>query len=317
MEADGNAQRPASPWVAPEAGSEQPGGDRHPPVATQRHARPEPAVRSPVPLRPMTASDMLDGAFRVIKLRPKRVLAAAAVVVVPPQIVLALGQGGLDRNPFAGWLGWGSLSVAGSSTVSSWRALAFLAGTLLSSLSLFFLGGVVTAFVTNWVMGRDITTRDALATSFRRGGPFMGAWAILLLPKLLAAAMCYLPLLFFVALVVVTAPAITAEGIGPWEGIRRSASLMGRRYWPAVLVVFLTYLVETALRYSGLLLGLVTQLLPAPADWIGLALVNSAYGVVVQTAVVSVSVLLYLDARIRTEGLDLELRAADVLPARA
>jgi hypothetical protein len=92
---------------------------------------------------------------------------------------------------------------------------------------------------------------------------------------------------------------------------------MGRRYWPAVLVVFLTYLVETALRYSGLLLGLVTQLLPAPADWIGLALVNSAYGVVVQTAVVSVSVLLYLDARIRTEGLDLELQAADVLPAGA
>lgn len=314
MEADGSAQGSASPWVAPESDAGEPTRRHHrPAVAAPHQPRPVPPIRPPVPIRPLTASDILDGAFRVIKLRPKTVLAAAAVVVVPVQLVLALAQQELLENPFAGWFGWNTLTWATSPSPSGWAVPLYLVGLALSSLSFFFLGGVVTSFVTNWCVGREITAQAALATSFRHGAPFLGAWAILLVPKALSA-MCYIALPFVVPLFVATAPAITAEGLGPWSGIRRSVSLMARRYWQAVLVVFLAYLVEIAVRAGALLAGL-SVLLPDPASWITSAVINSAFGVVVQTAVVSTSVLLYLDARIRTEGLDLELRAADVLPA--
>ncbi|MEJ5255447.1 MAG: hypothetical protein WHS89_08875 [Acidimicrobiales bacterium] len=268
-----------------------------------------------MPLRPLTASDILDGAFRVIKRRPAAVLGAAAVVVVPVQVVLALAQHALLPNPFAGWLVWNSVSWMSTSSPSVWALLLYGLGLLLQSLSLFFLGGIVTAFVASWCVGREISVRDALAASFRRTGPFIGAWAILLAAKVVAG-MCNVALPFVVPLFVATAPAITAEQLGPWSGVRRSVSLMGRRYWQAVLVVVLGYLVEAAMRTGSLLAGL-SALLPEPASWITSAVVNSAFGVVVQTVVVSTSVLLYLDARIRTEGLDLELRAADVLPAGA
>ena len=52
-------------------------------------------------------------------------------------------------------------------------------------------------------------------------------------------------------------------------------------------------------------------LLPAPFDWMATGIVSAAVSMVVTTALVSMSVLLYLDLRIRTEGLDIELQAAE------
>ncbi len=57
-------------------------------------------------------------------------------------------------------------------------------------------------------------------------------------------------------------------------------------------------------------------LLPPPFDWLTTAVISAAVSMVVTTALVSMSVLLYLDLRIRTEGLDIELHAADAF-ARA
>ena len=56
----------------------------------------------------------------------------------------------------------------------------------------------------------------------------------------------------------------------------------------------------------------LTSLLPAPFNWLARGMVGALVSMVVTTALVSVAVLLYLDLRIRTEGLDLELEAADV-----
>src|SRR4051794_1952372 len=48
--------------------------------------------RLPVPLRPMTLTDLLDGAFAVIKARPRTVFGIAAAILIPAHVVAAFLQ---------------------------------------------------------------------------------------------------------------------------------------------------------------------------------------------------------------------------------
>ena len=48
----------------------------------------------PVPLRPMTMGDLLDGGFNVLRAEARTVLALAAVFIVPVQMLVAF----LNRN---------------------------------------------------------------------------------------------------------------------------------------------------------------------------------------------------------------------------
>ena len=74
----------------------------------------------------------------------------------------------------------------------------------------------------------------------------------------------------------------------------------------------LASLIETVLQFSLAAIPMIIAVfLPAPADWIVLAVGGSAAALIATTALVGVSVLLYIDLRARSEGLDLELRATD------
>ena len=182
----------------------------------------------------------------------------------------------------------------------------------LASLSLFYVGGIVSTFVAAWYSGRDITGGDALRATFRRSGPYIAAWAVLLPVKAVSYALCILPLAVTVTFFALTAPVITIEKIGPFAAIKRSAQLISRRFWPALGIILLATLIETVLQSSLAAIPMIIAVfLPSPADWIVLAVGGSAAALIATTALVGVSVLLYIDLRARPEGLDLELRATD------
>ena len=98
----------------------------------------------------------------------------------------------------------------------------------------------------------------------------------------------------------------------PVRGIKRSAQLVSRRFWPSLGIILLASLIEMVLQFSLAAIPMIIAVfLPSPADWIVLAVGGSAAALIATTALVGVSVLLYIDLRARSEGLDLELRAMD------
>ncbi len=275
-------------------------------TAERPEGRPPPVL--PVPLAPMTLSDLLDGAFRVLKLAPRTVLGIAAAILVPVFMVAAF----LQRDAANGYSFGSGLSLTQVLATSGGTVVSEYAAAILVAASLFYLGGALGRLVSAWYAGGDLTAGQALAAAFRRTPALMAAFAMLLPVKVVSAMLCYLPVIPTVTLFSLTAPAIVIEGLGPFAGARRSWQLIARRFWPSLGIIVAATLGSSIL--SSVLTVLPTLfalLLPNPGQWIVLGLARAAVALVIVTTLVSVSVLLYMDLRIRTEGLDLELAAAD------
>jgi hypothetical protein len=264
----------------------------------------------------MTYTDVLDGAWGVIKARPRTVFAITAMILLPAEILAAwLAQG---RSPFLDL----TSSFADSGVPA--RGTGFLGGSgiylaaLVQNLSLFLLGGAIARLVSSWYAGGDMTARQAVVASLRKGPALLGAFAVLVPIKLVGLATCGLALPFVVPLLMVTAPAIVIEDLGPISGPLRSYRLARRRYWPCVGVWALALVIEVTVNLAlSVVPSLVARLTPDV-----LAPVVSAAGTVFAAFVtapftVGVCVLLYLDLRVRTEGLDLELDATAVFTRAA
>lgn len=304
------------PWTAPDVGPTQPVVPVSTAVAEPGSFGPSTADRvvPPVRLRPMTVTEILDGSYRVIRTRPRTVVVITAAIMVPIEMLSALAS----RSSLAGFGAMfgqrGAILVpTDAGTVTATDVFLSLTSVLGASLALFFLGGALTHLVTQWYLGRDPSAGEALKTVFRRTWGILAIWAVLLVAKMASAVACYIGLLFTVPLFSLTAPVMVAENIGPIAAASRSWNLISRRLWRNIGIVMLAALVESTL--TQVLTALPTALamaLPEPFNWVTLGVTTSAASLVTKSALVCGSVLLYLDMRVRTEGLDLEIDAIDV-----
>lgn len=307
-----------APWAPPGTAAPQPApaGDRPPEPAPHQQTAGEAPTVPPVPvaLRPMTTADLLDGAFAIIKRRPRDVLAMAAMLVIPIEVVSAillrdvLGEAGLTgiTDPTTAFAPGDEDALQGLAA----GLTTFAIGTL----SLALLAGALAVLVDAWYRGSHVGAGAAVAVALRR------SWA-LVLGTLFVHVLEAVGLLGFgvgayvmMALCHVVSPAVTAERLGPFAAIRRSMSLTRRRMIAALVVPALVALV-------GLLVGFGFQTIPEALtvavsddwDW----LVRSAGQIASQLLVVpftaGVAVLFHLDLRIRLEAYDIELRSRAVL----
>ena len=123
----------------------------------------------PVPLEPMTVSDLLDGAWAIVKSRPRTVLSVTAIIVVPIELVSAFLQHRVSRgfdltSLFVTQPGTNSSSVPGLGLFGA----AYLASAL-TALSYFFLGGALARLVSSWYAGGDLSAKQAVLASLRKG----------------------------------------------------------------------------------------------------------------------------------------------------
>ena len=95
--------------------------------------------------------------------------------------------------------------------------------------------------------------------------------------------------------------------------MRRSARLVHRRFWPVLGAVILGVLVETLFTYaiSGLPAVVSIFIGTEGIAWVLPAIAGVLGQLITMPLVAGITVLIYLDLRVRTEGLDLELRAMD------
>ena len=317
-------------WAVPGSAAEQPGPAGE--VASPDPGAPEAPVGgrvvhpgSPVPaeggvprvaLRPMTAADVLDGGFAVLKARPRRLFGMAAALVVPTQLVVGLAERAtavdLDWLDFFNDPAVANEEVGGGELANQYLVLGL--DVLLSGLVLVFVAAAIAHLVGQWIMGRDAPAGEMLRHAGRRWWPLVGSFFVVKAAETASAIGCWFGLVFVMPLFVAVAPVVGVEGGGAWAVVTRGVRLVRPRYFPVMGVSLLMAL-------ASLLLSNALSALPqAVAAWIGVddAWWLLAFGAIIGQVIVlpfvaAATVLLYFDLRVRTEGLDLEMAAGRVL----
>lgn len=262
--------------------------------------RPSPGV---LPLRPMTFGELLDAAILLLRLRGR--------LLIPAALVLAGAEQALIR-PLRQWAGMYGAWPRFYDDQFGRVYLAIIAGLGTEAVVLALLGALTGLAAGASVLGSYPSDALLLRTALRRIGP-------LSVLALTVGAMCAAvaggfglawPVIY--GMVGMSAPAMLTERVGPFRALGRSFALSvraGRMAFGLRFGAYLSWLViRLALSYGGLaLLEVVvpdTRGWELAISWISWILVNTiAYAVLA-----SFDAVLYLEMRMRSEGLDIRLQ---------
>jgi hypothetical protein len=270
------------------------------------------ARTGPLPLHPMSFSDVLDGAFRLLKANLATIVLVTAVFFVPLELLSAFltrdllgGHGLLQilRDPSLTEQEFGS-------GLSRAQLSGILATSLLRLLITPFVGGAITQVVAASYLGQQLTAGDAIRTTGRRFWALLGAAIFVHVAEGVGSILCLLPALAVMAFLVCTTPAVVIEGLGPIKSMRRSFALVRPRFWPVLGIAVVSGLMASFLTSMlGLPFTLTAQLVGLRWGFILLAIGSIVPALVAFPFVAIVATLVYFDARIRHEGFDLQMIA--------
>ena len=311
-----------------------------------------PAIKPGViPLRPLTLTDILNGAFSYIRTNPKATLGLTTVVVVIAQLIgLALQIGPLAAMGELGVLRGEEASTA-AALGSSASGLASAVTTLLSSI---VLSGMLTVIVGRAVFGASITIGEAWQRVRGRILPLLGyslLWLLIVAVPVFvvvvviaivaqvsgaAAFIVGIPLVLgLIALLIYlwtvlsfAAPLIVLERLGIFVSIKRSVSLVKGDFWRVLgirlLATLVAGVVAAAVSIPFSFGGQIMLMGSESSTTILIALVLVAIGGAVGQIITApfsagAVVLLYTDRRMRAEAFDLVLQtgAAYAAPGAA
>lgn len=275
---------------------------------------PTPARPRPVSDRPLAVLDLLDGAFAALRQRPRTLVGVVLPVLVPVELLQAWSARDLLG-------GAGIADVLSDPTIAEEAAGAgpgitqTFVDLLATSFTVSVTGVAVAHVIAGWLQGREVTAGAALRATARRWWVVLLAWLCVRLVQAVATALFVVPGLVAVVLLSVTSPVVAFEGRGPLASIRRSVALVRPRFGPAVGVVLLVGIVSYGVSQAiETLPTVVAVVIGTDRAWPLLAASGILSSLVLVPFVTASAALLYVDLRFRSEGLDLELEAAEVLP---
>ena len=282
---------------------------------------PAPAKPGVIPLRPLGVGEILDGAITTIRRYPKATLGMSAVVVTISQVLQFL----LVRSFAESLTG---VDVASELDFDGTGAAAAVFGTMLGFIVNVMLTGALTVVMGQAVLGRPIELAEAWRTVRSRLWALIGTSLLVLLLMAISVVLLVIPFFFAWPALSLATPALMLERQPVWRAIRRSVALVRGQFWRCLGVVLLAWLVKSTV--GGVLaipftlfgggMSLFDPTATSSGDLGTSYLVMTTIGAIVSGTVVApfsagVSALLYVDRRMRAEGLDVALAAAAAGPA--
>ncbi|MGD9485278.1 hypothetical protein WDH52_18845 [Streptomyces sp. TRM70308] len=316
------------------------GGGWHPPQAAK------PGV---IPLRPLGVGEILDGAISTMRAHWRPVLGIALGVAVVIQLITtvltrlwfsdqqALVELQDDPTPSMDQVSDALTQTAASSGVGG---LATLVGTVIAT-------AMLTMVVSRAVLGRPVTMGEAWHDARPRLLRLLGLTVLVTLILVSTMLVCVLPGVLLggaggallallgglggLVLVIwlwirftLSAPALMLERSGVLTALHRSARLVRGSWWRIFGIQLLAALIVAVLGFvisiptsliAGAVSGASTGPFGAPTELTWSYLIVLGIGSVLTSTITlpfnaGVTALLYIDARIRREGLDLELARA-------
>ncbi len=299
-----------------------------------------------IALRPLQLGDMYDAAFRIIRFNPKATVGSAvlvtAVAMLIPVVVTAVLTWSVNLSLDPGSDGFTGAEAAG--LVGALGSL--LLGTVLQSLGLILVTGMVAHVTMAAAVGKKLTLGEAWAATAGKRLKLVGLVLLLGLMLILLLALFVLTWVagvvaldsgaaialfllvsipafmlalwwFWIRIYYLPVPALMLEDVGIFGAIERGHALTRNVFWRVFGIALLTAIITSI---AGSMLGVpVTMVMDALLSGgldsqyaaLSLTLVN-AVSSVVQAAFVApftaaVTSLQYVDQRIRKEAFDVEL----------
>ncbi|MDQ1652014.1 MAG: hypothetical protein QOI35_1214, partial [Cryptosporangiaceae bacterium] len=304
----GSVQAEAPGPIAPPEGSAPP---PPPPVRPAGHTDLRPGV---VPMRPLAAGEIIDGSMAILRAHLGPALGIAAIVlVVQTAITLPVSyftqQVAISPLGAAGILGGGATDFVRS-----------LFGLAVNSLVGATCGGVIAAVLAVVVgdasLGREITTRTVWRQVRPRLWAIVGLALVLGILSGLGSLALGIGYLFVLGVWSLAMPALMLESTGVFGALKRSWRLSITSFWRVLGIRLLAGLAAYVL--SAVLGGLLEAVAGAIAGFNAVegsgpvqllavflrGLGEMSAGVIVIPFLGGVEALLYIDRRMRAEGLD-------------
>ena len=283
---------------------------------------------APVRLRVMPLGELLDETFKLYR-RHFTVIAGVALVIILPNLILSLISGSYRANPVTylqnvaqNFNNPNALATIQAQQQAYTSSPLYLLSFPIAALLLPFSVGALYRAATSLAAGNVETVGSVLLGTLRR---YFAVWGVVLLAVLLfvgAIAIVTIPVVIWVAIRwSVAIPTLFAEGIGPVKALGRSWNLVRDNWWRTlgilIIVSIMVSLIQTALQ---VLFGGVAAVVPglngdlrAGVVTTITTLVDALVGAITPIAIV----MLYLDLRVRKEGLDLDQLARQAAPGAA
>ncbi|MCC5952297.1 MAG: hypothetical protein JJU45_09405 [Acidimicrobiia bacterium] len=274
----------------------------------------------PLVLQPLSPSAILDAAFTVVRHRFGALVGMAALLTLP---AVALGAAGMFDGSGLVW--WDVVADElerldpfvvdpGEDERVALALFSFVAQVVAT----FATGVVVATVVSNWYAGVELRWTEALRRTGARTLAILAAVAIGAALRGVGLLVCGIGVILPMAWFLVTAPAMAVEQLGPVAATRRAATLSARHFVHVLGTVLGASLVAELLRASLVLLpfGLLSGM-PDGARQVSQFLLVWGVTALLTAYAAAVATVTYLELRVRSEGLDLELEATDVLPVDA
>ncbi len=273
---------------------------------------PEPAELPP--LVPRTALAVIDEAVTFLRIEPGLLFGVALIVLVPMRVMALAFPGSPLRDARPDQL----LDVFIGNVGEPGAVLAAFSTLVLESVALFAVAAIYGSVLEAWYSSRAVTATDLLMASLKRSPVLFVAWFVVHAAQGLSALFTVgVGVLVLGPLFIVTAPVMGAEGAGPIAAMRRSARLAGNRFMHCAFVFVMSGLaalaIRGAIRFLPSLIGL--ELLNLPL-WAVSGVADVIASVVVTAFVAAVSTVLYLDLRVRREGIDLDMAMSRAFTAK-
>ncbi|WP_419705646.1 DUF7544 domain-containing protein [Promicromonospora sp. NFX87] len=302
-----------------------------------------------VPLRPLSLGELYDGAFGAVRHNPGVTLGLTAVIVVAAVAVgtlISIPLTTLFTDLFGGLFAEVGTDPAFEELGFTQEILGVTYGSAIGTGMLLTLAtplamGVMAISVSDSVIGRKISVSDAWSRTVKRAWFLIGFSLLSMLVVLVAYALAtgivvglflidptvgvigiFLVLaallvgaVWVFTRVILIPPALAVEGGGFWETCRRAWKLTRGTFWRVLGIYLLT----------SLILGIIGQVVAVPVSLLlSLSMVmQSGAGLAVSYGITyvitggmsvlflgGVIALLYIDTRMRREGLDVQLQAA-------
>jgi hypothetical protein len=256
-------------------------------------------------LRPLALGEILDVAIKLLR-RNWRTLAILVLVVSVPVAIISL----LITTSTTTY-------DAGLDTRSADDGAAYDAGVVVNGLLqlLLYLLATVACFlaIADAYLGRQPDWRSSLRFAARRSPAVFVMSVLIFLGLFVGVFFLVIGAIFLAVRWSVAMPALLLERRGPISALGRSWSLVKGFWWKCFGTLLVTYLLVTVLSFAiGAVLGGVLAVITNINSLLGLVL-QEVVSVGVQMFTLplfaAVTIVLYVDLRVRKEGFDLALMA--------
>lgn len=244
-------------------------------------------------LRPRSVTEIVDASFQIYRAHFGPLVLCSAIAYLP-SILLQLLLGAAPDTIAA-------LGMAGTAIMS-------FIGAIAGMLSYGLMAAVITVCGSQAYLGEPVDVGAAVRRALPRIGAVIGVSFLVGLATMLGLILFIVPGIIMAARYFASTPALVLEDLGPTDAMRRSAELSNGRKWHIIKAFLLILAIYFVLAMGlGMLMAFVRSTTLQTA-------LSSVLTVCLYPLLSLVVTLLYYDARVQSEGLDIELMAGALDP---